>query len=148
MTLEIDRGRQFFLSNEAKEVLRLAEDGARRFSHDYVGVEHLLLGLSRQEDTVAMRVLTSFGIGIENISASIESIIGAGNGPSPETLTLTPRARVAVDVAINYRRRTAYSEHLLLGVLTYDDSMAAGVLQVLNVDVVKLKEEVTKLCKV
>lgn len=134
-----------------RHVFDLAVREARMLNHDYIGTEHLLLGLAQQEGSFAMVFLTRFGVGINNLRRSVDFIIGKGDKPSPETLSFTPRAKRAMDTAIyeagKFGSPVVYSEHLLLGIVRYDDSIASGVLESLSVNSKKAEQEIVAFCE-
>ena len=120
-------------NDRAKRVLALAQDEAIRFNHNYIGTEHLLLGLAREGEGVAARVLESLGVQLSNVRRAIEFAIGRGDSTtSPSEITLAPQTKKAIDLAIEEARRLGHShvgtEHLLLGIVRENESTAAKVL--------------------
>jgi ATP-dependent Clp protease ATP-binding subunit ClpC len=116
----------------ARQVMSLAEAEARRFDYNYIGTEHLLLGLVREHDGVAGKVLTSLGFDLTNLRSAIEFIIGRGDSTVIGEIGLTPRAKkviqLAVDEARQLRRDHVDTEHLLLGLTREGQGIAAGIL--------------------
>ena len=106
-------------SERARRVLSLAQEEAQRFNHNYIGTEHILLGLARETDGVAARVLTSLGVELTKIRSAVEFIIGRGERPSPGDIGLTPRAKKVIELAVDEARRLGHhyigTEHLLVG---------------------------------
>jgi ATP-dependent Clp protease ATP-binding subunit ClpA len=134
-------------NDRAKRVLALAQDEAIRFNHNYIGVEHLLLGLIREGEGVAARVLNSLGVDLSKARTSVEFIIGHGDATtSPSEITLSPRTKRVIELAIDEARKLGHSyvgtEHLLLGVVREGGSIGAGVLQSLGVGLDQVRQQV------
>ncbi len=127
----VDRFDRF--TKRARHVLTLAQEEAQRFGHNYIGTEHLLLGLLREEKGVAAQVLRNLGIEIGQIRQSIEDIIGRGERIVLGEVGLTPRAKKVIELAVDEARRLAHqfvgTEHLLLGLIREGEGVAAGVLE-------------------
>src|SRR5438034_6443726 len=97
-------------NDRAKRVLALAQDEAIRFNHNYIGVEHLLLGLVREGEGVAARVLNSLGVELSRARTSVELIIGRGEATtSPSKITLSPRTKRVFDFAMDEARKLGHS---------------------------------------
>ena len=92
-------------SERARRVLSLAQEEAQRFNHNYIGTEHILLGLVRETDGVAARVLSSLNVELSKVRSAVEFIIGRGERPSPGDIGLTPRAKKVIDLAVAEARR-------------------------------------------
>src|ERR671930_2389236 len=106
-------------NHRAKRILALAQDEALRFNHNYIGVEHLLLGLIREGQGTAARALDSLGLDLGKARSSVEFIIGRGDSTvTPRDITLSPRTKKVVELAIDESRKLGHSyvgtEHLLL----------------------------------
>src|SRR2546423_1807718 len=136
---QIQGGRGPFdrMNDRAKRVLALAQDEAIRFNHNYIGVEHLLLGLVREGEGVAARALDSLGVELAKVRIAVEFIIGRGDSTSsPSEITLTPRVKKVIELAIDEARKLGHShvgtEHLLLGIVREGGSVATGVLESLG----------------
>jgi ATP-dependent Clp protease ATP-binding subunit ClpA len=134
-------------NDRAKRTLALAQDEAIRFNHNYIGVEHLLLGLIREGEGVAARVLDSLGVELSKARTSVEFIIGRGDSTTtPSEITLSPRTKRVIELAIDEARKLGHShvgtEHLLLGIVREGGSIGAGVLQSLGVSLEKVREQV------
>jgi ATP-dependent Clp protease ATP-binding subunit ClpA len=134
-------------NDRAKRVLALAQDEAIRFNHNYIGVEHLLLGLVREGEGVAARVLESLGVELSKVRTAVESLIGRGDSTTtPSQITLSPRTKKVIELAIDESRKLGHSavatEHLLLGVVREGGSMANHVLNALGVDSEKIRVRV------
>ena len=109
-------------NDRAKRVLALAQDEAIRFNHNYIGTEHLLLGLVREGEGVAARVLDSLGVELSKVRTAVEFIIGRGDSTtSPSEITLSPRTKKVIELAIDEARKLGHchvgTEHLLLGLV-------------------------------
>src|SRR5258706_326954 len=119
-------------NDRAKRVLALAQDEAIRFNHNYIGTEHLLLGLVREGEGVAARVLDSLGVELSKVRTAVEFIIGRGDSTtSPSEITLSPRTKKVIELAIDEARKLGHShvgtEHLLLGLVREGEGIASGV---------------------
>ena len=88
-------------TERARTVLMLAQEEAQRFNHNYIGTEHLLLGLVREADGMAARVLGDFGVRLPKVRAQVEFIIGRGGPPVLGEIGLTPRAKKVIELAID-----------------------------------------------
>src|SRR5260221_13525290 len=94
-----DRDRFDKFTERARKVLSLAQDEAQRFNHNYIGTEHLLLGLVREGDGVAAKVLSNLGVGLEKVRSAVEFIIGRGDRIGLGDIGLTPRPKKAIELA-------------------------------------------------
>jgi diadenosine tetraphosphate (Ap4A) HIT family hydrolase len=134
-------------NDRAKRVLALAQDEAIRFNHNYMGVEHLLLGLVREGEGVAARVLDSLGVELTKVRTALEFVVGRGDASTqPSEITLTPRLKKVIELAIDESRKLGHShvgtEHLLLGIVREGGSVATGILESLGVSLEKARHEV------
>jgi hypothetical protein len=136
-------------SDHARTALTLAQDEAQRFNHNYIGTEHLLLGLLRVDDCMATRALRNLGVELPKVRAAVEFIIGRGDLPVVGEVGLTPRAKRVIELAIDEARRMDHhyigTEHLLLGIVREGEGIAAGVLESLRVNLDKVRHEVIRL---
>ena len=133
-------------NDRAKRVLALAQDEAVRLNHNYIGVEHLLLGLIREGEGVAARVLDALGVDLAKARTSVEFIIGRGNDKTtPSEITLTPRVKKVIELAIDEAKRLGHShvgtEHLLLGIVREGESVASGLLQSFGIALEKVRHQ-------
>ncbi len=139
-------------TNDSAKALRLVREEAQRFSHNYIGTEHLLLGFIREREGVAARVLSHLGVELNKVRAAVEFIIGRGEHPVLGDIPLTPRSKKVIALAVNEARslycRDIRSEHLLLGLVREGDGIATGVLESLGVELEKVRAEVLNLLKV
>ena len=136
-------------SERARRVLSLAQEEAQRFNHNYIGTEHILLGLVRESEGVAARVLANLGTELSKIRSAVEFIIGRGERPSPGEIGLTPRAKKVIELAVDEARRLNHhyigTEHLLIGLMREGEGVAAGVLESLGVTLDKVRAETSRL---
>ncbi len=132
-------------TERARRVLTLAQEEAQRFNHNYIGTEHILLGLVREGDGVAAKVLSNLGVELEKVRSAVEFIIGRGERTFRGEIGLTPRAKRVIELAVDEARRLGHNyigtEHLLLGLLREGEGVAAGVLESLGVSLEKVREE-------
>ena len=132
-------------SERARKVLSLAQEEAQRFNHNYIGTEHILLGLVRETEGVAARVLANVGVDLNKVRSAVEFIIGRGDKPAQGEIGLTPRAKKVVELAVDEARRMNHTyigtEHLLIGLLREGEGVAAGVLESLGVNLEKVRGE-------
>src|SRR6516162_6297316 len=116
-----DRNRFDKFTERAGKVLSLAQDEAQRFNHNYIGTEHLLLGLVREGDGVAAKVLSTLGLELDDIRRRVEFIMGRGDRIVLGEIGLTPRSRKVIELAVDEARRLNHhyigTEHLLLGLV-------------------------------
>ncbi len=133
-------------TDRARKVLTLAQDEAQRFNHNYIGTEHLLLGLVREGEGVAARVLENMNVELPKVRTAVEFIIGRGDRPVVGEVGLTPRAKRVIELAIDEARRLGHNyigtEHLLLGLVREGEGIAAGVLESLGVNLDKVRHQV------
>jgi hypothetical protein len=134
-------------NDRAKRVLALAQDEAIRLNHNYIGTEHLLLGLVREGEGVAARVLDSLGVELSKVRTSVTFIIGRGDSAtSPSEITLSPRTKKVIELAIDEARKLGHdavgTEHLLLGLVREGEGIASGVLASLGVSLETVRHQV------
>ena len=136
-------------SERARRVLSLAQEEAQRFNHNYIGTEHILLGLVRETEGVAARVLANLGVDLNKVRSAVEFIIGRGERPAQGEIGLTPRAKKVVELAVDEARRMNHTyigtEHLLIGLLREGEGVAAGVLESLGVTLDKVRSETHRI---
>src|SRR3989338_2566525 len=137
-------------TERARKVIILAKEEARRFNHDYIGTEHILLGLIREGEGVAAAVLEKMGVSLENIRLEIEKLVQ----PGPATqiigdIPFTPRAKKALELAAEEARALGHNyigtEHILLGLIREGEGMASQVLLNLGLDLNTVRSEVMEL---
>ena len=120
-------------SERARRGLSLAQEEAQRFNHNYIGTEHILLGLVRETEGVAARVLSNLGVELSKVRSAVEFIIGRGERQTPGEIGLTPRAKKVIELAVDEARRLNHhyigTEHILIGLMREGEGVAAGVLE-------------------
>ena len=130
----------------ARKVLTLAQEEAQRLQHNYIGTEHLLLGLVREGEGLAAKVLTALDVDLDMARDRVEAIIGRGKRVVPGEIGLTPRAKKVIELAEDEARRLNHhyigTEHLLLGLLREGSGIGAGVLEDLGVSLNRARHEV------
>ncbi|HEY8952775.1 MAG TPA: Clp protease N-terminal domain-containing protein, partial [Candidatus Dormibacteraeota bacterium] len=134
----------------AKKVLALAQEEAERAHHSYIGTEHVLLGLLREGDGIAGKVLNNLGVEIEKVRLTVESLVGRDKGLTVlQQIIPTSRVKKVIELSFEEARRTGHnyvgSEHLLLGLLTEGEGIAAHVLQDLGATLDKVRAEIDRL---
>ena len=132
----------------AEEALRLAQEAAEEMGHGYVGTEHILLGLMREEDGIAHRVMREYGMTEDMICTVLERSVGKGLSGAAPSQGLTPRAKSAVELAVSEAMRMGAgyigTEHLLLGLLREGSNMAIRVLDTVGIDPKKMYSSVVQ----
>ena len=140
-----ERNRFDKFTERARKVLSLAQEEAQRFQHNYIGTEHLLLGLVREGEGVAAKVLGNLGVELNKVRSSVEYIIGRGDRIVLGEIGLTPRAKKVIELAVDEARRFNHhyigTEHLLLGLVREGEGIAAGVLESLGVNLEKVRAQ-------
>jgi ATP-dependent Clp protease ATP-binding subunit ClpA len=136
-------------TERARRVVVLAQDEARTLNHDWIGTEHLLLGLIGEGGGVAARALESLGISLDTVRQQVEEIIGRGEQAPPGHVPLTPRAKKVLELAFREARALGHgytgTEHILLGLIREGDGVAAQVLVRLGADLTRAREQVSRL---
>jgi ATP-dependent Clp protease ATP-binding subunit ClpC len=136
-------------SERARRVLTLAQEEAQHLNHSYIGTEHILLGLLREEEGMAAKVLISLGANLGKVRSGVEFIIGRGDKPNTGEIGLTPRAKRVIELAIDEARHLGHTyigtEHLLLGLLHEGGGVAAGVLDSFGINLEQVRTEVSRL---
>lgn len=141
-------------TDRPRKVMQLAKQEAQRFNHEYIGTEHILLGLIREDSGVAANVLKNLDLNLERVRLKVESIIQHGPAraqPVMDPLPYTPRAKKVIDYSVEEARNLEHhyvrTEHLLLGLLREQEGVAAQVLIHFGLTLTKLREEVLNLLK-
>ncbi len=133
-------------TERARRVLILAQEEAKRLHHSAVGTEHILLGVIREGEGVACKVLESLNISLERVRAEIESAIGRGEHTPYEEVAFTRRAKKVLELALDEARRLGHNyigtEHLLLGLIREGEELAARVLEVMGADLERTRAHV------
>ncbi|MFH0768602.1 MAG: ATP-dependent Clp protease ATP-binding subunit [Chloroflexota bacterium] len=136
-------------SERARRVLTSAQEEAQRLNHSYIGTEHILLGLIREEEGAAAKVLNNLGVSLSKVRSAVEYIVGRGEKAVTNEVGLTPRAKRVIELAIDEARYLSHNyigtEHLLLGLLHEGEGVAAGVLESFGITLDKAREETTRV---
>ena len=140
-----DRDRFDKFTERARKVVSLAQEEAQRFQHRYIGTEHLLLGLVREGEGVAARVLADFGVELDKVRRALEFIVGRGDRIVLGEIDLTPRSKKVIELAKDEARRLNHhyigTEHLLLGLVREGEGIATGILESLGVNLEKVRTQ-------
>jgi ATP-dependent Clp protease ATP-binding subunit ClpC len=132
-------------TEKAKKVLTLAQDEAEKSHHSYIGTEHLLLGLLREGDGLAAKVLANLGVEIDKVRTTIESVLGRNERIIVQQIIPTSRVKKVIEIAFEEAKRmnNTYvgTEHLLLGLLIEGEGIAAHVLEDLGANLEKVRQE-------
>ncbi len=135
-------------SERARRVLSYAQEEAQRFNHNYIGTEHILLGLVRETEGVGAKVLSNLNVELPKVRSAIEFIIGRGDRPPTDETALTPRAKKVIELAVDEARRLTHhyigTEHLLIGIMREGEGVAAGVLESDGVTLDKVRAETSR----
>jgi len=136
-------------SERARRVLTLAQEEAQHLNHSYIGTEHILLGLVREDEGVAAKILTNMGLTLSKIRSAVESKIGHDEKPNTGEIGLTPGAKRIIELAIDEARHLSHNyigtEHLLLGLLHEGEGVAAEVLDSFGVTLERARTETTRI---
>jgi len=136
-------------SERARRVLTLAQEEAQQLGHSHIGTEHILLGLVREAEGVAAKVLINLGANLDKVRSAVEFIIGRGEQPVASEIRLTPGAKKAIELAIDEARHLGHNyigtEHLLLGLLHEEKGVAAGVLDSFGITLERARAEATRV---
>ncbi|HEY4002180.1 MAG TPA: ATP-dependent Clp protease ATP-binding subunit [Candidatus Xenobia bacterium] len=136
-------------TERARRSIVLAQEEAQRLGNNYIGTEHLLLGIISEGESVAAKVLENLGVSLHKVRTEVESIVGKGGQATQQEMVFTPRAKRVIELAFEEARALAHNyigtEHLLLGLVREGEGVAARVLSNLGVDPSKIRGEITKL---
>src|SRR5438128_6526699 len=136
-------------TERAKKVLTLAQEEAERSHHSYIGTEHLLLGLLREGEGLAAKVLNNLGVEINKVRSTIESVLGRNERIIIQQIIPTSRVKKVIEISFEEARRMGNNyvgtEHLLLGLLTEGEGIAAHVLEDLGANLEKVRGEIDRL---
>ena len=139
-----DRDRFSRFTERARRTIQFAQEEAQRLQHNYIGTEHLLLGLLRESEGVAAKVLKSFDVDVEKVRQAVAQIIGSGDQPVSGEVGLTPRAKKVIELAVDEARSLNHhfvgTEHLLLGLLREGEGIGAGALESFGLDLQAVRE--------
>jgi ATP-dependent Clp protease ATP-binding subunit ClpC len=130
-------------------VVVLAQEEARLLNHNYIGTEHILLGLIHEGEGVAAKALESLGISLEKVRQQVEEIIGAGQSPPSGHIPFTPRAKKVLELSLREALQLGHNyigtEHILLGLIREGEGVAAQVLVKLGADLGRVRQQVIQL---
>jgi len=136
-------------TDRARRVVVLAQEEARMLGHNYIGTEHILLGLIREGQGVAARTLESLGVGLEVVRQQVEEIIGQGQGEQQGHIPFTPRAKKVLELSLREAQQLGHeyigTEHILLGLIREGQGVAAQVLVKLGADLNRVRQQVIQL---
>ncbi len=136
-------------TEKARRVIVFAQEEARMLDQNYIGTEHLLLGLIREQEGVAAKALRSIGVRLEDVRAQVEEIIGKGNASTAGHIPFTPRAKKVLELSLREALQLGHNyigtEHILLGLIREGEGVAARVLTNLGADLGKVRNQVIQL---
>src|SRR6195952_5381043 len=136
-------------TDRARRVVVLAQEEARMLSHNYIGTEHILLGLIHEGDGIAAKALESLGVSREAVRAQVEEIIGQGQQAPSGHIPFTPRAKKVLELSLREALQLGHNyigtEHILLGLIREGEGVAAQVLVKLGADLNKVRQQVIQL---
>ena len=136
-------------SDRARRVIVLAQEEARMLNHNYIGTEHILLGLIHESEGVAAKALESLGISLDAVRQQVEEIIGQGQQAPSGHIPFTPRAKKVLELSLRESLQLGHgyigTEHILLGLLREGDGVAAQVLVKLGADLNRVRQQVIQL---
>jgi ATP-dependent Clp protease ATP-binding subunit ClpA len=135
-------------TERARQVVVFAQDEARRLKHNYIGTEHILLGLLREQEGLAARVLDSLDVTVEEVRAQVARIIGQGDEVATGQIPFTPRAKKVLELAMREARSLGHdyigTEHILLGLARENEGVASRILLDFDADAETIRNEVLR----
>src|SRR5674536_181725 len=136
-------------TDRARRVVVLAQEEARMLNHNYIGTEHILLGLIHEGEGVAAKALESLGISLEGVRSQVEEIIGQGQSAPSGHIPFTPRAKKVLELSLREALQLGHNyigtEHILLGLIREGEGVAAQVLIKLGADLNRVRTQVLQL---
>jgi len=136
-------------TERARRVVVLAQEEARMLNHNYIGTEHILLGLVREQDGVAAKALNSLNIKLDAVRREVEEIIGQGQAAPTGHIPFTPRAKKVLELSLREALQLGHNyigtEHILLGLIREGEGVASQVLQKLGADLNRVRQTVIQL---
>ena len=136
-------------TDRARRVVVLAQEEARMLNHNYIGTEHILLGLIHEGEGVAAKALESLGVSLEAVRAQVEEIIGQGQQAPSGHIPFTPRAKKVLELSLREALQLGHNyigtEHILLGLIREGEGVAAQVLVKLGADLSRVRQQVIQL---
>src|SRR5262249_40600226 len=144
-------GREMFerFTDRARRVVVLAQEEARMLNHNYIGTEHVLLGLLSEGQGVAAKALESLGISLEAVRSQVEEVIGKGQAARMGHIPFTPRVKKVLELSLREALQLGHNyigtEHILLGLIREGEGVAAQVLMSLGADLERVREKVLEI---
>ena len=136
-------------TERARQVVVLAQDEARTLKHNYIGTEHILLGLLREEEGLAARVLDTLDITVEEVRAQVARIVGQGDEVTTGQIPFTPRAKKVLELALREALSLGHNyigtEHILLGLVRENEGVAARILLDFDADAERIRNEIIRM---
>jgi ATP-dependent Clp protease ATP-binding subunit ClpC len=136
-------------TKRGRQVVVLAQDEARALKHNYIGTEHILLGLLREEEGLAVRVLKSLSVTVEEVRAQVARIVGQGDEVVTGQIPFTPRAKKVLELSLREALSLGHDyvgpEHLLLGLVRENEGVAARILADFDADAEKVRNEIIRM---
>src|SRR5919202_2446205 len=136
-------------TDRARRVVVLAQEEARLLNHNYIGTEHILLGLIHEGEGVAAKALEQLGISLEAVRTQVEEIIGHGGSSPSGHIPFTPRAKKVLELSLREALQLGHNyigtEHILLGLIHEGEGVAAQVLVNLGADLSRVRQQVIQL---
>ncbi len=136
-------------TERARQVVVLAQDEARTLKHNYIGTEHILLGLLREEEGLAAGVLGSLDITVEEVRAQVARIVGQGDEAADANIPFTPRAKKVLELALREALSLGHdyigTEHILLGLVRENEGVAARILLDFDADDERIRNEIIRV---
>jgi len=136
-------------TERARRSIVLAQEEAQRLGNNYIGTEHILLGIISEGESLAAKVLESLGVNLSKVRQEVEAIVGRGGQTVQQDMVFTPRAKRVIELAFEEARQLNHNyigtEHLLLGLIREGDGLAGRVLAKLGVELEKARREVMAL---
>src|SRR5436309_718046 len=136
-------------TDRARRVVVLAQEEARLLNHNYIGTEHILLGLISEGEGVAAKALESLGVSLDSVRSQVEEIIGMGSSSPQGHIPFTPRAKKVLELSLREALQLGHNyigtEHILLGLIREGEGVAAQVLQKLGADLSRVRQQVIQL---
>src|SRR5690625_4810399 len=133
-------------TDRARRVVVLAQEQAKMLNHNYIGTEHILLGLIHEGEGVAAKALESLGISLEAVRQQVEQMTGQGQQPPTEYIPFTPRTKKVLELSLAEASQLGHNdigtEHLLLGLIREEDGVAAQALVILGADLDRVRQHV------
>jgi Clp amino terminal domain, pathogenicity island component len=136
-------------TDRARRAVTLAQEEAKRLNHNFIGTEHILLGLVHEGEGIAAKALESLGIRLDAVRQQVEEIVGRGQQVPPERIPITPRTKKVLELSLRESKQLGHSyigtEHILLGLIREGDGVAAKVLVKLGADLNLVRQQVIQL---